>query len=118
MASFEVATFSELPAFEQVVELDGQEYRLRLEYKSRTGSWYLDLRDTTGREIVVGRRLSPEFSPTFNLFLENGPPGVLLARGPDNYDRHDLGEDLVVVYVPEGELPELPVDSDRREVRL
>ncbi|MFB6373826.1 MAG: hypothetical protein ABEN55_12130 [Bradymonadaceae bacterium] len=116
MPTFEIPTDPEVPAFTQDVELDGVEYRMRFEYKQRNGGWYLDLYTATGDPIVLGRRLTPEWSPMFNLFLDDGPPGILLIRGDDDYDRGDLGSDLVVVYVPESELPDL--EEDTREVRL
>ncbi|MFB6371631.1 MAG: hypothetical protein ABEN55_00615 [Bradymonadaceae bacterium] len=111
--SFEIATFPEIPSHTQVVDLDGVEYRLNLLWRQRTSSWYLSLYDVRDNPIAVGRRLSPLFTPLWNIL--DGPPGILLVRGPADYDRFDLGDTLKLVYVTESELqPPEPSDETIR----
>ena len=81
--------FSEVPAHTYTIALDGVQYEIRLVYRARTASWYLDLRDENGVELVLGRRLSPGSSPTGGVIVD-GPPGVIAPFGADPYDRHEL----------------------------
>lgn len=96
--SVEIQTFPSLPSHVIQTDLDGREYRLRFTWRRRVRSWYLSLFTAAGDPISIGNRLSPEFDPLFGEL--DGPPGVILVRGPDPYERFDLGDDLVVLYVP------------------
>ena len=115
--TFEIQTFPELPAHTQTVELDGQEYRLRLIWRERQASWYMSLFTVTGTPIVLGRRLSPESTPTYNLSIPDAPPGLFVVRGDSKYDRMDLGDDLALVYIPV-EFVEAAEDDETIEVRV
>jgi len=79
----------DLPAHTYTVALDGVQYEIRLVYRARTASWYLDLRDDLGAALVLGRRLSPNWSPVAGV-ITNGPPGVILVTGADPYARSEI----------------------------
>lgn len=81
--------FHDLPAHSYTVPLSGVQYEIRLVYRARTASWYLDLRNEEGVPLVLGRRLSPPWSPVTGV-ITDGPPGVILALGADPYDRFEL----------------------------
>jgi hypothetical protein len=81
--------FHDQPAHRYTVPLDGVQYEVRLTYRERTASWYLDLWDEQGGELLKGRRLSPNGSPQGGV-ITDGPPGVIVAFGRDPYDRYEI----------------------------
>lgn len=83
--------------------LDGVSYKIRLTYKDRTCSWYLDVWDENGDAVLRGRRLSPEFSPNGGV-TALGPPGIFFAVGQDPYDRYEVS----LWYMPKDEIDAFP----------
>lgn len=81
--------YAELPAQSYTIALDGVQYQVRLTYRERTASWYLDLYDERGAAIVLGRRLSPGWSPQ-GFVTAAGPPGLLYVFGKDPYARDEI----------------------------
>jgi hypothetical protein len=107
-----VATFADLPASRQVVTLGGVQYQLRLTWRDRTASWYADLWSATGTPIMLGQRLSPGWAVGLGLTPAGKPDGVLLVRGPSDYDRGTLGGAMRLVFYPTSELPASSEDDD------
>lgn len=106
--------YSELPAHTYSVALDGDQYTVRLVWRARRASWYLDLADADGRWLVRGRRLSPLWSPHKGM-ISDGPPGILFATGADPYDRHELE----LWYLTAAELAVVPSpDTDALAVEV
>jgi len=103
---FLISTFRLYPQHTQTVELGGLEYRLRLTYRHRLESWYLDLYERDGTPLALGRRLTPQFGPLLGLSIPDGPPGKFIVVGDEPYERDDLGDSLLLVYVTPDELPE------------
>lgn len=101
--------FHEQPAHHYSIALEGVQYEVRLVWRARTGSWYLDLRDEQGEPIVLGRRLSPSWSPA--LGVTEGPPGTFYVFGRDPYDRFELelwyfdSAELAEAVTPAADLP-------------
>lgn len=81
--------FHDVPSHRYTVTLDGVQYEVRLVYRARTASWYIDLLDEDGVELVLGRRLSPSWSPVSGV-ITDGPPGKIVAFGDDPYDRFEI----------------------------
>lgn len=105
--------YTELPAHSCTVALEGVQYEVRFVYRERTASWYFDLHDEQGEPIVLGRRLSPGWSPA--LGVTSGPPGAFYVFGKDPYDRHELE----LWYLSAAELEAaLPDESDLPPVAL
>lgn len=103
-----------IPAQRFTVVLEGVTYLVRLVYRARTASWYLDLADETGAWLLRGRRLSPGSSPQAGL-ITNGPPGAFAVSAADPYDRHEIE----LWYFEESELlAAAPVDDDPLPVEL
>lgn len=113
-----IATFQEQPQFSQQVAVGGLELRLRMTYRQRLASWYLDALDLDDAPIVVGRRLSPGFPPFYGLALETIAPPALPAgviwyvMGPENYVREDLGDTLTLITIGLAELPAAVATGD------
>lgn len=94
-------TFPDNELFTVTVDLDGQDYTLRFEWKNNLQGWYLDISLPDGTHINQGRRLSPGSTPLVGL---DGPPGILFVQGPDPYTQLQLGDDLLLFYFDESEL--------------
>ena len=106
--------YSEQPCHKYTVALDGVQYQVRLTYRDRTASWYLDLWDEQGAAIVLGRRLSPGWSPQ-GFVTAAGPPGLLYVFGRDPYAR----DELELLYFSQAELEALrPAESELLPVVL
>lgn len=105
--------YTDVPSHRYRIALDGVQYELRLTYRDRTASWYLDLWDEDGGALLLGRRLSPGWSPNFGV-LTGGPPGLLLVLGADPYPRGEIelwyytAEEVEAARPADGEL--LPVE--------
>ena len=84
----------------------GTRYRLRLQWNARMRSWYADLQSATGAQLAAGRRLSPKWSLFAGLHIADRPPGHLFIRGPSEYLREMLGEEVEIVFYATSELTE------------
>jgi hypothetical protein len=83
-----LAFFHDYPAHRYNVAMDSVHYEVRLTYRERTASWYLDLWDPDGNALLLGKRLAPNWP--VNMGITGGPPGLLVPFGFDPYDRHEL----------------------------
>ncbi len=97
----------EKPADLKVVQLGTTRYGVRLTWRERPASWYLDLETAEGVAVVSGLRVVPGASPALRLgpWRAQGPGGALYVRGPDPYVREDLGGALRLVWYGPDELP-------------
>jgi hypothetical protein len=100
-----VTTYPELPAFIQTLVLGDVQYRLRLTWRDRTAAWYADLYTLDGTAVWLGQRVSTRWALGFGLEPENSPEGLFIVRGPDVYERANLGDTLEIVFYPEAEYP-------------
>ena len=99
-----IKTFAGQPDLTQTVSLGGTQYRIRLHYRDRTRSWYIDVLDTAGVEIVTSRRVSPGWSTFYGLTLDAWKGGDIFAFGPEPYQQSDLGGSLQLWYYTQAEL--------------
>jgi len=97
--------FPNIPSHQVPVELDGESYIVRFQWRPRLRGWYMSLFTEEREPLWRQRRLTPDISP--NLHIERPPPGLFLVRGPERYARDTLGEDLQVIYYSEDEVFEL-----------
>jgi hypothetical protein len=98
-------TFQQIPAHTQTVTLGDTVYRLRLIWRDRLDAWYADLFEQDGTPIRTGKRVSAEWV-LFHGEMEAKEDGMIYVYGPDDYDRNDLGENLLILYVPKDEILE------------
>ena len=103
-----VATFQAQPSVRQSLTLGGAQFELRLTWRDRPGggAWYADLWDATGAEVWLGQRVSTRWGLGLGLLPPGAPDGVLFVRGPEEYERADLGDTVQIVFYPAEELPE------------
>jgi hypothetical protein len=87
-------TFTDVPQATYTVELAGTKYNLRLTWRPRLASWYMDVFDVDDVPIALGYRVTPE-----SVWRKLIPDGFFLAVGPDPYLREHLGQTLLPMYV-------------------
>jgi hypothetical protein len=107
--SYVVPTGSELPDYEQEVDLGGTVYRLRLTYNGRDDSWYLSCMDAAGTPLVEGVRLTIGVSVLDPHVTVGLPDGVLMVIDPEvlrrDPSRESLNDDaMALVFVTRAEL--------------
>jgi len=98
----ELPTRNDLPAFNYLITLEGQQYQLDFTYNDRMGKWMISISDTSGN-VLVGE--VPAVL-NINLFGRYGvvglPPGKMYFydTSTQNTDpaRNDLGERVVLLY--------------------
>ena len=65
--------------FVETAILDGATYKLHFSWNSYSEAWTVDVRDSTGNDIVRGISIVPNF-PLFNQYRRNGlPRGEMMA---------------------------------------
>lgn len=105
-----IATFPDEGQFSEQVVLGDTTYRLRFTYRTRQSAWYLDVYAEDGSAIRLGRRLNVKTLPMAGV-VGSGMNGILyVPGGPERYVQADLGERLLLFYVPADDLPDADVD--------
>lgn len=108
--------FPDLPQFTETTTWGDRQVQLRLTFRSRTASWYLDIFELDSTPIVFGRRVSPRFAPLLGLGFggEQLPRDrELFTDGPtDPYARSDLGEILRLLLLSDEELADAAPEED------
>jgi len=98
--------FPEIFDHEQTATLSSVRYRLEFIWRDRTASWYFNLRTVDGVDLVLGRRVSPQWISTGNLL--NVP--LIGTSGLDAFERLDLGtEVLQVLHITQADLDALGI---------
>jgi len=109
----QIATFQENPQLTQNIVLGegatAREIRLRMTYRERTASWYLDAYDIDDNPIIIGQRMSENWLPFEGYALTTKVPNlpediVFVAQGPSPYLREDLGDKLLLFAYTEDEI--------------
>ena len=109
----------QVPAFptyhqhEMFISLDETIYLIRMTWRERTASWYLDMSLEDGTELIRGRRLTPGWGPLLGMMIDSPPNGLFWVLSPDDFEREDLGEVLRLLFMTAEELAvEETVDDD------
>lgn len=90
------------PAQRLSTTLRSFEYRLRVYYNSRTESWYVDLADADGTELVSGVRLVGSFSLLEQYKARAGmPQDVVLFVADESGQGRDFDGESVQLYAAE-----------------
>lgn len=104
---FQISTLPDRRAFWQTVELAGTVYRLRMVWRARTRSWYLDIYAADETPIITGQRLSPGWDPLEGLSVPGAPEVTFYVVGPEPYAREDLEDGLALRLVTNDDLPSI-----------
>lgn len=98
----EVHTFPQFSSFSLTMELGPTKLFLRMTYRERTQSWYLDVRELNDTPVVLGRRISARYMLTLTYpELSELIAGELYAMGLDGGTQQDLGKTLKLWFIPE-----------------
>lgn len=95
------------PFYEFIVDLDGSDYLIRLEWNQRSG-WYLGLSDAEASPIFSPRKLVVDTNLLRTITDDRRPLGMLKLL--DMSDQHlecgyeDLGQRCLLVYIPLAEV--------------
>lgn len=81
-------------------ELEGVTTHIRLRWFPRARRWCCDLVDATDASLSLPQLVQPGGRHAFDPRDPRLPPGALEWRGPDHYGRADLGETLLLFYLP------------------
>lgn len=101
--------------FVETAVLDGSTYKLHFAWNSYAEAWSLDIRDSTGTDIVRGISVVPNF-PLFNQHRRHGlPRGEMMAIvvNQSATDGQTIGRDdfvsgkASIVYIPRSELDDI-----------
>ena len=91
--------------YEQIVAMDGADYRLRLRWSERERRWYLDLETSDGSAVVYGKKVVADRPLTERITSDFRPPGELWCIDTTGFgvdpDLRDLGKRCVLCYVSE-----------------
>lgn len=89
--------------FSFTVELDGEEFLLRLRYNVRQAAYYIDISDSDGAPIVTGRKLTRNTAPLNGVVLQTRPLGALVfldaGDSPSEARPDSLGETHQLIYI-------------------
>lgn len=112
----QLPAFPDTPRHSYTVTLGDRQYVCHFTWRRRLGSWHWTLETREGEPLWRGLRLSPGERPGLGRQGDRLPDGVFLVAGPDPYAREDFGDRLLVVFVPDDEIPE--AESSGPEIEL
>jgi len=104
MSVQELPVRSDFKAYSFQVNLDGQVYEIKIRFNTRVGRWYINIKDTSGNEILSGIKLLTNI-PLIGQYqsLANLPPGEFMCIDETGYNKdagiNDLGNDVKLVYI-------------------
>lgn len=94
-----IEVFNEIPQITQTIVWGETQVRVRLTFRERVGSWYVDIFEQDGTTpIILGRRVSPRWAPVeaYGLADRLSRTVVFVVDGPtgsDPYDRTEVQTD-------------------------
>ena len=119
---YQIPTFTAVPDFQEVVRLDGADYRIRFSWYERQGWWLASVwREPTGtdgqRALITGVAVRPgqdllrfadrQYCPPGRLVVIDSDPGA----GEDTLTREMLGTRLLPLYIDRASVAELATAS-------
>ena len=79
MATLEIAVNPSFASQLLSVVLDEIRYKFRFYFNFRQSIWYMDILDDNDEDILIGRKLVPDWSITEQFIIDELPPGELQA---------------------------------------
>jgi len=114
----QIAAFPDEPQHLMTIAWGDRQVRVRLTWRNRTASWYLDVfelgdGEQTGAALVRGRRVSPRWAPLAGLRVVGLPQSPILvvdaAVRSDPFSRSELGRSVRNVLVDADDFPPVVV---------
>lgn len=96
--------FPEQPSKRQAVTLGLLSFGIRMRWHHRQQAWYIDVYAANGDAVLLASRVSPGWSIGFGLNQPGMPDGPILANGPGEYRRRDLGSSVNIVFYSSADL--------------
>ncbi len=97
MATLEIAVNPSFASQLLSVILDGIRYRLRFYFNFRQTIWYMDILNDNDEDVLLGRKLVPDWGITEQFTLDELPPGEFEAFDTSGQGlppgRDDFGKD-------------------------
>lgn len=103
---FILPAFPNLPQHQMTIVIDDLVYLVTFTWRDRSKSWYVDFSNSEGVPLIVGRKLSPGWSPVRGIVVEGMPTGEFYVRGSPGYKMEDFGTTLRLTYYPRDEIAE------------
>jgi hypothetical protein len=108
------------PVYDYTVDLEDVVYRVRLVFRERSESWYLDLYNAADEPLLTGKRLSVNTALLDPYQIDGLPPGELMLvdmEAPDDQaaieaDFDSLGFRHQLVYYDVADLPPAAVAEE------
>lgn len=101
-----IPTFAE-PFYEQIVDLEGRDYRFEFRYMQRERMWYLTIETLTAETIVRSAGIVCNWPLLAKATHPDRPPGELLAVSaavgndwPPKLDELGIGKRVELTYIP------------------
>ena len=115
MATVEVPTTSIHERYKQQVELESENFIMRIRYNKRAQAWFVDLFDTDNNAIVFGRRAVIDW-PIYQQFRHLATPNgftkfVDTTNTKVEAGRNELGTRVVMLYTDRDDIVNLTVDQ-------
>lgn len=103
MTILQIPVDSESASFEQIMNLDGENYLLRIFWNTRDESWYMDIFSPDKLPILCGLKLVVNYDFTGTYVQDNIPPGMFLLYDDTNIGkecgRYELGVRCILIYI-------------------
>lgn len=109
--------FPEIPCHSFTVTLGEAQYNIRMTWRDRTQSWYMDLYDVENNPLALGKRLAPGWAPLAGT-LRDPEGGYFYVSGEDGYKQEDLGKTLQVIFYTMEEIGERQPNSLVKSVEI
>lgn len=102
-----IPTDPTIVSYVQTTDIDGTEYRVRLDWNERTASWYLSLYDADENPLLLGRKVLNRFSVLDGFSYKAVPQGVLVSFDKSTIEkpnRDELGGSAQLAFLRNDEL--------------
>lgn len=115
-----VAAETQRPVYDYTVDLDAVTYRIRLTFRERPASWYLDLWTSADEPLLLGKRLSVNTALLTDYQIAGLPPGEIMLvdmeaeddQAAVEADFDSLGYRHLLTYFDAADLPAVAVAEE------
>ena len=108
MAVEEIPTSTQVPYYEQEVELDGVQFKLQFQYIDRDDAWYMTVLDTNGTLLRAGIKVVLSWSLLRLWASVDAPAGEIISVNQGEISApptlNQLGAEVLLEYLDEAEI--------------
>lgn len=107
MSVFALPVRNDAPHFDFFTNLDGERYGFEFKWNEREERWYMSVLDSSGTDLLSGRKVVVGLSLIGRFSSSALPPGRIMAVDTQGTDTapglNDLGQRVQVLYFDESE---------------